>query len=53
MSEPTPDDRLKAAQLAIERALSEHACTLVAVPKYNPDGRGGWYLTTYVQVVPK
>lgn len=45
--------RIRAATAEIERVLAEQSCALVAVPTYKPDGRGGWFLTTHVQVVPK
>lgn len=35
----------------LDRLLAENQMGIVAVPEWKPDGRGGWYLTTTVQLV--
>lgn len=48
---PQPPDVL--ALRAIEEALQRYSCALVAVPSFVQDGRGGWVITTRIDVVKK
>lgn len=45
--------RADACLAAIEQALREHNCAIVAVPAFATDGIGGWRVTTRIDVVPR
>ena len=44
------DRRLKSCEAKIQRALQEHRCRLVALPRFIEDGNGGWRIVTLVQI---
>jgi len=45
--------RVKAAAEAVQAALQEHQCDLVGVPRYVPDGAGGWKTVIDTQIVAR
>ncbi len=45
--------RVKAAAEAVQAALREHECDLVGVPRYVPDGAGGWKTVIDTQIMAR
>lgn len=43
-------DRKQAVKAAIERALVEHQCALNAIPAFQSDGRGGFFVTCQINI---
>jgi len=64
MSDMTPEEamqlieadkqtRLQAFGKVIEQAAQEFRCDLAGVPRYVPDGAGGWKTVVDMQIVAK
>lgn len=49
---PTVEPRVLCAR-AIDAALEMYGCFVVAVPEFKPDHRGGWYVTTRIDILPR